>query len=441
MIKLPKPDIITKSHYELAELLAGSDEQFLVNAYHVILRRAPTEAEATDYLANCGLVDQQLMKLGDLRYGPEGRQNAAVVRHLMRAYGYRRLKAVPLIGRAVGWFYRVLRIGRLEVLIIQTQQRLDKTQQRLDKTELRLNENLQLLAEVEKKIDQQAQASAAYLDQKLNDHTAESDSWRGEMAYAFSTLRNEWKVTLARDSRALESTARLLAEGLVQPAWAPLVLANEQIYVEFEKAMQAQSNEQQHGHWYMPLIRQLYDETSTLKPCLDLGCGRGEFLVELKRHGFPCVGVDLNPARADASRAQGLEVVVADAIAHLRTLDPASVSVVSAFHLLEYLPFEMTLHLIEAAKRVLIQGGLLILETPNPENLIMGACTFWNDPLRLKPLPPALLKHYVVSAGYETVQVARFTRQAVGIDTVTLDEIVQPSVDAPLDYAILARKK
>jgi O-antigen chain-terminating methyltransferase len=423
-----------KPNYELAELLAGSDEQFLVNAYHVILRRTPTEAEAKACLANCGLVDQRLMKLGDLRYSPEGRQIAVSVRHLIRSYGFRRLKALPLIGRVLGWFYRVLRIGRLEVLIIQTQLRLDQT-------ELRLNENLQLLAEVEKKIGLQAQASAAYLDQRLNDLTTESDSWRGEMAYAFSTLRNEWKVTLARDSRALESTARLLAEGQVQPAWASPALANEQIYVEFEKAMQAQSNEQQHGHWYMPLIRQLYDETSTLKPCLDLGCGRGVFLVELKRHGFPCVGVDLNPARADACRAQGLEVVVADAIAHLRTLDPASVSVVSAFHLLEYLPFEMTLHLIEAAKRVLIQGGLLILETPNPENLIMGACTFWNDPLRLKPIPPVLLKHYVVSAGYETVQVARFTRQAVGVDTVTLDESVQLSVDAPLDYAILARKK
>ena len=427
MIKLPQPDIMTKPNYELAELLTGSDEQFLVNAYYVILRRTPTDAEATACLESCGLVDQRVMKLGDLRYSPEGRQNAASVSHLMHSYWFRRMKALPLMGRVIGWFYRVLRIGRLEVLIIQTQQRLDQT-------ELRLSENLE-------KIGLQAQTSGVYLDQRLNDLTAESDSWRGEMAYAFSTLRNEWKVTLARDSRALESTARLLAEGLVQPAWAPLALANEHIYVEFEKAMQAQSNGQQHGHWYMPLLRQLYDETSTLKPCLDLGCGRGEFLVELKRHGFPCVGVDLNPARADACRAQGLEVVVADAIAHLRTLDPASVSVVSAFHVLEYLPFEMTLHLIEAAKRVLIQGGLLILETPNPENLIMGACTFWNDPLRLKPLPPALLKHYVVSAGYQTVQVARFTRQAVGVDTVTLDESVQPSVDAPLDYAILARKK
>ena len=427
MIKLPQTDIMTKPNYELAELLTGSDEQFLVNAYYVILRRTPTDAEATACLESCGLVDQRVMKLGDLRYSPEGRQNAASVSHLMHSYWFRRMKALPLMGRVIGWFYRVLRIGRLEVLIIQTQQRLDQT-------ELRLSENLE-------KIGLQAQTSGVYLDQRLNDLTAESDSWRGEMAYAFSTLRNEWKVTLARDSRALESTARLLAEGLVQPAWAPLALANEHIYVEFEKAMQAQSNGQQHGHWYMPLIRQLYDETSTLKPCLDLGCGRGEFLVELKRHGFPCVGVDLNPARADACRAQGLEVVVADAIAHLRTLDPASVSVVSAFHVLEYLPFEMTLHLIEAAKRVLIQGGLLILETPNPENLIMGACTFWNDPLRLKPLPPALLKHYVVSAGYQTVQVARFTRQAVGVDTVTLDESVQPSVDAPLDYAILARKK
>ena len=235
MIKLPQPDIMTKPNYELAELLTGSDEQFLVNAYYVILRRTPTDAEATACLESCGLVDQRVMKLGDLRYSPEGRQNAASVSHLMHSYWFRRMKALPLMGRVIGWFYRVLRIGRLEVLIIQTQQRLDQT-------ELRLSENLE-------KIGLQAQTSGVYLDQRLNDLTAESDSWRGEMAYAFSTLRNEWKVTLARDSRALESTARLLAEGLVQPAWAPLALANEHIYVEFEKAMQAQSNGQQHGHW------------------------------------------------------------------------------------------------------------------------------------------------------------------------------------------------
>jgi O-antigen chain-terminating methyltransferase len=37
-------------------------------------------------------------------------------------------------------------------------------------------------------------------------------------------------------------------------------------------------------------------------------------------------------------------------------------------------------------------GGLLILETPNPENLVVGACTFWYDPTHIRPLPPAMMR-------------------------------------------------
>jgi len=433
MMNLPQPDILNQSDYQLAELLVGSNEQFLVNAYRAIVRRLPTEEEALAWLADPRLSGDRLMMLGNLRYSPEGRQCDVAVRGLARSYWFRRLQQLPLLGRAIGWFFRVLRIGRLEAKLNQTKLRLNQAEVRLDKLSQQL---AQLGPRLQTRIEEQEDRQ----DSALQCLKVDSDSWRGEIAYAIATLRNEWKVTLARDSRAIEHAARALAEGQAVSAWAPPALAREQLYLDFEDTFRARWQVEGHAHWYMPLIRQVYDETATLKPCLDIGCGRGEFLVALKNNDFPCVGVDLNPAMADAARAQGLEVVVADAIAHLRGLDPGSVAVVSAFHLVEYLPFELTLHLIEAAKRVLIQGGLLILETPNPENLVVGACTFWYDPTRLRPLPPALLKFYVESADYESVRTARFTRQQPGPDTVTIDQPVLPSVDGPLDYAIIARK-
>jgi O-antigen chain-terminating methyltransferase len=143
---------------------------------------------------------------------------------------------------------------------------------------------------------------------------------------------------------------------------------------------------------------------------------------------------------ADAARAQGLEVVLADAVAQLDSLEPASLSVVSAFHLVEHLPFEQILILVDAAFRALMPGGLLILETPNPENLVVGACTFWYDPTHIRPLPPAMLRFYVESAGFAPVRTARFYLRTDGPDHATIDEPVSPSIDGPLDYGLLAQK-
>ena len=38
-----------------------------------------------------------------------------------------------------------------------------------------------------------------------------------------------------------------------------------------------------------------------------------------------------------------------------------------------------------------VPGGCVLLETPNPHNVLMGACDFYNDPTHLSPLPPALI--------------------------------------------------
>ena len=48
-----------------------------------------------------------------------------------------------------------------------------------------------------------------------------------------------------------------------------------------------------------------------------------------------------------------------------------SLSGVSGFHIIEHLSFEKLIELFDAAYHALAPNGLVIFETPNPENLII----------------------------------------------------------------------
>ncbi|NBY21879.1 MAG: class I SAM-dependent methyltransferase [Gammaproteobacteria bacterium] len=99
---------------------------------------------------------------------------------------------------------------------------------------------------------------------------------------------------------------------------------------------------------------------------LDLGCGRGEWLELLQDQGIEAFGIDLDPSMLTACRERGLLAEEGDAIAALQALQSSSISLVTAFHVAEHLPFDDLLSLVEEAHRVLQPGGLLILETPEP---------------------------------------------------------------------------
>lgn len=330
----------------------------------------------------------------------------------------------PVAGKILRWVHRVAGIGRIET---ELSERLIAQQARLEQLELRLKE---------------VQAGYLQADSALSaDFSGRLDSFCGEIRHGMTGQRNEWKATLAINSRVIERTTRALLAGQAGEAQAPgrSMLANPESYLKFEDAFRGRWKVEERVRWYIPHVRETM-APGIRKPCLDIGCGRGEWMLELKRNDFTVIGVDLNPAMADAARAAGLEVILADAVAHLDSLEPGSLAVISAFHLVEHLPFEQILCLVEAAYRALMPGGLLILETPNPENLVVGACTFWYDPTHLRPLPPAMLRFYVESAGFTPVRTARFYLRTDGPDHATLDEPIEPSIDGPLDYGLLARK-
>ncbi|MGV8864878.1 MAG: class I SAM-dependent methyltransferase [Pseudomonas sp.] len=142
-------------------------------------------------------------------------------------------------------------------------------------------------------------------------------------------------------------------------------------------------------------------------PVLDLGCGRGEWLQLLKEENIPAMGVDSNIAMIQCCTDAGLEAYVGDALQYLAALPTHSLGGLSAFHIIEHLPLDVFIRLIDEARRVVRPGGVVLFETPNPENLIVGACNFYIDPTHRNPLPPALVAFLLKARGFERVEIDR----------------------------------
>jgi O-antigen chain-terminating methyltransferase len=140
-------------------------------------------------------------------------------------------------------------------------------------------------------------------------------------------------------------------------------------------------------------------------PVLDLGCGRGEWLEVLKGAGVDAYGVDSNTSYTEDWKELGVHVVIDDLLAHLRRLEPASLSAVTAFQVVEHLPLEVLIEMLDLSARALRPGGLLLLETPNPDNLIVGASTFYLDPTHQRPIPSLLLEFLVGARGFVDIEV------------------------------------
>lgn len=172
---------------------------------------------------------------------------------------------------------------------------------------------------------------------------------------------------------------------------------------------------------------------------LDLGCGRGEWLEKLHQRGFNVHGVDLDASMLQSCKDKGLRVYCQDALAYLKSQPDSSQSVVTAFHVVEHITFDQLRTLLAQAMRVLKPAGLLILETPNPENLVVATRSFYLDPTHLRPIPPELLTFLVRHAGYETVKLLRLQEDPalVGQDEVSLSDVIH---GVSPDYAVVAQK-
>lgn len=159
---------------------------------------------------------------------------------------------------------------------------------------------------------------------------------------------------------------------------------------------------------YIPVVRRAV-ECARGGMVLDIGCGRGEWLHVLGEQGVDAYGIDLNEMMILECRARGLDARETEAIEHLRGLADASLAAVTGMHIIEHIPFPSVVTLFDEVRRVLRPGGVVVFETPNPENLDVGACSFYMDPTHLHPLPPPLIEFTALARGFDEVEIRRLT--------------------------------
>jgi O-antigen chain-terminating methyltransferase len=182
---------------------------------------------------------------------------------------------------------------------------------------------------------------------------------------------------------------------------------------------------------------------ATLYPggkAFDVGCGRGEWLELMVEAGFAPVGVDLDADMLQACRERGLPVFQGDAIEHLAALDSDSHVLVSAFHVVEHVSFEQVRTIVSEALRVLKPGGLLILETPNPENIVVAGCNFYLDPSHRHPIPSELLSFVAEHAGFARVKRLGLQENRELQDAGARIHLLDVLGGVSPDYAIVAQK-
>lgn len=192
---------------------------------------------------------------------------------------------------------------------------------------------------------------------------------------------------------------------------------------------------------YLPLIAEA--KTGKLEsPILDVGCGRGEWLELLQETGYTARGLDINRIMVEQCKARGLEVIEKNALSYLQSLPDSSLGAVTGFHIIEHLPFEDLLKLFGEAARVLQTGGLVIFETPNPENILVGSCNFYYDPTHRNPLPPLTIEYIAQSYGFSRVQILKLNPSEHNIiaDNSELAQRFNEYFYGSMDYAVIGFK-
>lgn len=281
----------------------------------------------------------------------------------------------------------------------------------------------------------------------------QSTTTRAEAQAALMQAQSQLTAEQAELAQALRMQERRLTDHFVTLQLAnvqqlPMAPADRTAVADFFAAFEAHFRgdpaalREQLARDYLGRLFELR-ETLPAAPCLDLGCGRGVWLGLLRDHGFPAQGVDLNVQAVADAQQQGLDAQVRDALQWLRSMPDSSALAITAFHLMEHLPFSVRLAVVAQCARVLVPGGLLILETPNPENIWVATHTFYHDPTHSQPLTPDSLAYLVNYHGLETVEVARLhpypeSARLPEVDAVT--SRLNNMTCAGQDFAVIARK-
>lgn len=206
---------------------------------------------------------------------------------------------------------------------------------------------------------------------------------------------------LARLERAPRAAAAPPADGPPPPR-PPAAEGPRIDYESFEGRYRPEESVRRHQAPYLDIL-------GGRARVLDVGCGRGELVGMLREAGVDATGIDMDPDFVALANERGLPVIHGDGIAHVAGLPEGSLDGIMVSHVVEHLEPADLLRLIHGAIEALAPGGVLIMETPNPESLVAGSVNFHRDLTHRRPIHPDTLAFLCESAGFTDVEIRRLS--------------------------------
>lgn len=439
------PSLSRDQALHLKDLLCCHDRQFLSLAYDAVLHRRPDESGSRYFLE--GLRSGRYTRteiIGRLRYSPEGRIQQARIKGLMPALALTLAGKIPVLGYAVRWVVSLVRLPDLTGKIDRVTARTARQHQAV------IREMNLWASRLEATADDTVSRRA--MTRLWTDMTARMDQLAEDITDAdVGAVPSIKRMVLDQQRRLgvlLEEVRKHLPEPLSTDQLQKLMTEEDHLldamYASFEDRFRGTRTDiKSRQQAYLPVIENAGAGTDAA-PVVDLGCGRGEWLELLKENGKTAIGVDINRVFIAQCREMGLPIVEQDLRQYLRDQAPDSLGAVTAFQLIEHLPLKTLIQVMDDTLRVLKPGGVVIFETPNPENLMVGACHFYTDPTHHNPLPPQTTRHLMEARGFADCEILR--RHPCD-DTLRAQDIVDKSPASLIDllygdqdYAVIGYK-
>jgi len=388
-IMLPK-----KETYIYEDFIFLPKEDFLKKAYNVFLRREPDKEGYNYYmeLLNRGVTKSEVLTY--IYFSSESKKKPKLLGAKKRFWLYRFFK-LPFV-RFLYFLYKLPKIlPAVEDNISYLNKNFIKAEEINGRIE-KINEVNLLFAE--KSIE--CENAVTYMLKEMENLESETDFLKKEIESLKPPKNIPFFYEEKADFKITQKDEYLALEEIFYPE--VLVKEKQKIYLRYVK---------------------------NRKKWLDVGCGRGEFLSILKNAGIDAVGIDIN--KASVKKCEKIaKAYEKDVNAYLKETKE-KFDGISALQVVEHLNYEYLKEFLSLAYEKLKEGGVIILETPNPKNIEVLK-NFYIDPTHKKPIPPELLAFLVKFAGFEDVKIVY--SQPTNPNSPNLEENYN-------DYAVIGIKK
>ena len=183
----------------------------------------------------------------------------------------------------------------------------------------------------------------------------------------------------------------------------------DRFYLRYNEELMSDSREkvQDQVKIYIDILDKFFikEKRKELK-VVDLGCGECEFVELLNQNGYCAIGIDdnQNVIKKVNQLMSNINIICERADKYLQEQADNSIDVISSIHMIEHLGFEEILLFLKECYRTLKSGGILIIETPNPLNILIATYYFHLDPTHVAPIPKELLHFYIEETGFKVME-------------------------------------